>query len=238
MTSNQDYISLDDAKTSIIEALNRFHPSLGTRAAEILYQDDRLIIDEQAEPRTGMMQCRPAGITLAHYEENNMVIPDFEKKYGPHFKTQENPGTFESGTRAVIDFEYTGTPESVLYLAHELGHAIADDIQNENGRSFRDFSSDEAEQQAYFIQNIYSHYSGTASPEAQTEHEKSDMRISWERVNQYSSARAEFEKGLSINPAERESLIIRALGGMTAPEKPNPSPDNTAGVLANARREI
>lgn len=39
LTSDK-YISLDDAKGTIITALNQFHTKLGTRAAEILYNEE------------------------------------------------------------------------------------------------------------------------------------------------------------------------------------------------------
>jgi hypothetical protein len=164
-----------------------------------------------------MMQCRPAGLDRAYLEQNNMLILDFKERFGPRFTEQENNAPY-----AIIDYEYTGTPQSVIYLAHELGHALADDIQNENGRSFRDFTADEAEKQAYFIQNIYSHYAGIAAPEDMTR-EKSGMRISWERVTQYDYAKQLFQSALALPAEERSALITRALSEKPVIENTRPA---------------
>ncbi|MGB1077697.1 MAG: hypothetical protein ACPG05_05255, partial [Bdellovibrionales bacterium] len=103
---------------------------------------------------------------------------------------------------------------------HELGHAIADDIQRENGYSHRDFTSSQAEKQAYFIQGIYSHYTGQASAESsyRAELEKGPLQMSWERVNQYDVAYERFESGLSMNEGDRLELILGALGGCAVSE--------------------
>ena len=137
-------IPLEMAKETIISALNDFDPILGRRAAEILHNEGRLNAIEVAMPRTSMMACRPAGISIADLKSMDMHMPDFEDRFAPDFIRQDNPEDY-----AIIDYEYDGSEASLKYLAHELGHAIADDMQREQGRSFRDYSLDDLEKQAY-----------------------------------------------------------------------------------------
>lgn len=122
-------ITLEESKTLIIEALNNFDRSLGMMAEEILSDPARMNITEQ-DGR--MMQCRPA----------NSEIPGME-----------NDKPF-----AIIDFDYNNTIGSVIYLAHELGHAIADDLQRDAGNSYKANPAHMAETQAYLIQNIIYDY--------------------------------------------------------------------------------
>jgi hypothetical protein len=213
------YIPLDDAKETIIAVLNQFNPDLGTRAAEILYNEERLNIVENPSQKTGMMQCRPAGLTEEHLKANDMYFSDYKERFGPSFTEQENSEDF-----AIIDYEYDGTQNSVVYLAHELGHAIADEIQNERGKDFSDFTPAQAEEQAYFIQNIYSHYTGHPSTESACldDANKGKLKASWTRVNQYGNAQVKFEKALSMGIEDRETLIEEALaGGIEIQDKTN-----------------
>lgn len=145
------YIKLDDAKAMITKALREFDEDLGERAQNILLNEERMNIVEVTEARTNMMVCRPAGLTIEDLKSADMYTPDYEEQYGPDFTQQDNPSD-----HAIIDFEYDGSPKAIIWLGHELGHALADDIQQENGHSFRDFSSDEMEGQAYFVQHIVS----------------------------------------------------------------------------------
>ena len=203
------YIPLEDAKSSIIRALSEYHPELGARANAIL-NSERLNLIEEPYPKTKMMQCRPAGVDHQYLKDHNMIIPDFADRFGPHFTDQTN-----TADKAIIDYEYVGTKHSVLYLAHELGHAIADDIQNESGHSFKDFSAWQAEEQAYFIQNIFLHFEGTHSPETEglKKENSSELSMSWQRAAQFKNAHSEFSKTLAMAPDERMSTLINALGG-------------------------
>lgn len=220
MSSNR-YISLEEAKISIITALNQFHPELGRRASQILYNDKRMNIIENPDNKTGMMMCRPSGLTLEHLRKNDMYLEDFERRFSPFFTKQDNPEDY-----AIIDYEYDGSSDSVTYLAHELGHAISDDIQNENGRSYEDFTPAEAEEQAYFVQNIYTHYTRQPSAESsyQDDLKKGTLKISWERACQYRNAQIAFERGLSMNMEGRRNLITQALGGHNGPKIPDFAP--------------
>ena len=206
----EHYIPLQDAKALIINALSEYHPALGSKAAEVLYNHERLNIVEAPEPITGMMQCRPMGMDREYLEKFDMVIDDFQEKYGPHFTTQLNPDE-----AAIIDYEYVGTPSSVVYLAHELGHAIADDLQIANGYSFKDFKDSEAEEQAYLVQSIFSHSTGFESTESicRDKAHADALEISWDRILQYRTAQTRFEIGLEKSSEERLNLIHSALGG-------------------------
>jgi hypothetical protein len=209
------YIPLEEAKASIVSALNEYHPELGTRAAEILYNEERINIREVSEDtpdRTGMMQCRPAGINEAWLTENDMLISDFKERFGDYFEGQTNDA---ENAQAIIDYEYDGTQQSIVYLAHELGHAIADDIQTENGKSFLDFTPNECEEQAYFIQSIYTHVTGKESTESAylEERNKGTLQEPWARANLYENSNKEFKKGLACSHDDRKNLFTKALGG-------------------------
>jgi hypothetical protein len=203
-------IPLDDAKKLIIAALSQYHPELADRAAHILEREGHTIIDNP-EKVTGMMQCRPAGAEEIVDENHPMYISreDFEKRFGPNFTELGN-----TREHAVIDYEYLGTPNSVIYLAHEIGHAIADDIQQEKGLTYKDFTSGQQEEQAYFVQSIVSHYTGIPSPEniARDDILKDHFEGS-ERPKQYKSANKRFDDSLSMNSDQRHKQMVMALAG-------------------------
>ena len=209
LTSDED-IPLENAKNLIIAALNQYHPELAKRAADILERDGHTILDNPKKI-TNMMQCRPSGAEEITDENHPMYISqgDFDKRFGPNFTELGN-----TRKHAVIDYEYFGTPHSVIYLAHEIGHAIADDIQVERGLSHKDFSLDQQEEQAYFVQSIVSHYTSIPSPEAlasdnlKSQFEKSD------RPKQFKAANNRFNVGLSMNSLEqRHKQMTMALAG-------------------------
>lgn len=58
--------------------------------------------------------------------------------------TEPNPGPF-----AIIEFEQDGTINDAVYIAHELGHALADDASHWSGKKWH-----MGEIQAYFTQHI------------------------------------------------------------------------------------
>lgn len=204
------YIPLQIAKDAIITALNHFDAGLGRRAAEILTDDLRANIHAEDEPKTGMMACRPAGITVHDLEKMGMHIPDFEERFGPNFTRQDNPEDY-----AIVDYEYLGTTESVIYLAHEVGHAIADDMQRERGLSFRDFSTDQLEKQAYFVQSAFQYYLHEHGSEYGIDYQtpaQDGLQTSWARAAQLKAADNTFQRALDITePSERSGVIIAAL---------------------------
>lgn len=209
MNDRTDYISLEHAKNVIIAALDQFNPELASRAASVLYNEERLNIVEVADAKTNMMQCRPAGVTMDDVKAADMHIPDFSERFGPHFTRQDNPTD-----HAIIDFEYDGSPRSIVWLAHELGHAIADDVQRENRHSFRDFSTGEMEEQAYFVQHIVSQHikDNLKQPGVRDENLGQDvLKMSWDRANQYTNAGRVFEGALANDPNERKGIALKAL---------------------------
>lgn len=217
----KDYIPLETAKNLIVTALQEFSPELGRRAAGIFADGRRTNIIEEREKKTGMMQCRPAKTTIDDVKLAGMFIPDFKKRFAPYFTRQDNPEDF-----AIVDYEYVGTPHSVAYLAHELGHAIADDIQREPDRTFRDFSLAELEEQAYFVQRIVQDHldKGALNPGGE-KNLRDDFTVSSARADQLKKADQNFQDISKMGPSERSNAIIRILGG-----NPTEQPDHIAAV--------
>ena len=206
----ENYLPLDSAKKLIISALDQFNPALGVRAASVLYDDKRAHIVEVDKSKTNMMACRPSGITNDDLAALDMYMPDFAEKFGPHFTQQDNPTD-----HSIIDFEYDGSYRSVLWLGHELGHAIADDVQRENGHSFKNFSSAEMEEQAYFVQHIVSRY---LRANVDLQHERSDddlgeniSSMSSDRATQFNNASRAFNAVQAKTLGAREFAIYNVL---------------------------
>ena len=59
---------------------------------------------------------------------------------------------------AVIEYSYDGTINDAVYIAHELGHLIADDYINEAGGTCEDTKVNMAEVQGFFTQHILYDY--------------------------------------------------------------------------------
>lgn len=141
-------VGLQQAKQMIIDALEDFDPRLGQAARDVFNDSRRLNIQVMPEGETGiMMRVRPADLT----KEDAMSIdkhPDIER-LRKNFPIDHNPEKF-----AIIDFQYDGTMTSVIYLAHELGHAIADDYQQRHGGYSKNPQHME-ETQAYLVQSIF-----------------------------------------------------------------------------------
>lgn len=213
--TSDGYIPLEGAKNLIIAALSQYHPELADRAANILEREGHTIIDNP-ERVTGMMQCRPAGAEEVTDENHPMYISreDFDKRFSPHFTEMGN-----TRDHAVIDYEYLGTPDSVIYLAHEIGHAIADDIQQEKGLTHKDFTSDQQEEQAYFVQSIISHYTGITSPEALASDDLKSQFEGSDRPIQFQAANNRFNDSLSMSSEQRHKQMTTALAGSFGDEE-------------------
>ncbi len=209
---DSDKVSLTQAKVFIINALSNFDEALGARATKILQDDNRLNIVEQDEPSTNiMMSCSPAGITIDDLKAMDMYIEDdaFRKKFGPYFTEQEN-----RRAHAVINLEYHGTVESVSWFAHELGHAIADDVQVDNDKTFRDFSWDELEQQAYLVQFIVAAKMIEKNPQYSIDDfGLGSIQSSRERVSQVGHARDLYEQALEKTEASRTDFVLGVMSG-------------------------
>lgn len=200
-------IPIKEAKKLIIESLTAFDEDLGTRVKRILNSEKRLNIAEVTEGQARMMQYRPPGITLDDVIAAEMHIPDFAERFSPQFTRQDNPEDY-----GIVDFEYDGTPKSIVWLGHELGHAIADDIQRDNGRSNKDYSPAEMEEQAYFVQHIVSksvhEKFGDLAPESLGE---DVLKMSFDRATQFTNAGNAYENTASADTSQRTSLIHSAL---------------------------
>ncbi|PZO82634.1 MAG: hypothetical protein DI626_09965 [Micavibrio aeruginosavorus] len=207
--NSDKYVPLDAAKNLIIAALYQYHPELADRAADIFEREGHTIIDNP-ERVTGMMQCRPAGAEVITDENHDMYISeeDFNARFGPNFTERGN-----IREHAVIDYEYLGTPNSILYLAHEMGHAIADDIQREKGLTHKDFKWPQQEEQAYFVQSIVSHYTGIPSPENITSDDLKSQFEGSDRPKQFRAAHNRFTDSLSMDSQQRYEQMVMALSG-------------------------
>lgn len=148
---NEPFIDLEYSKKLIINALHDFSPKLGEKASQILNDDKRMNIQIMSSPieagQVQMMRCRPAELTMDDLKNRGMdqIPPDLEEA----FPMSINPNDY-----SIIDFQYDNTINSTIYLAHELGHALADDYQREFGNTYRDNPIHMEEIQAYFTQNI------------------------------------------------------------------------------------
>ena len=211
MINQTNYIPLKEAKSLIISALDQFDQDLGRRAASILGSAERLNIIEvtQAKPRM-MQRCRFAKSTLKDVKAAREYIPNISEEFGPHFTRQDNPTD-----HAIIDYEYNGTALSIIHLAHELGHAIADDIHIENGRSAKKYSPKEHERQAYFIQQIVSSYlkdNIKCMPLKDEDLGRDTLSMSFDRAKQYKKADKILQAVLATtNPTQRRNGILNAL---------------------------
>lgn len=152
-------VSLERAKTLIANALHATSEELGARAAELLNNPARLNLLEVAPGACQMMRCRASLLSAEDVEKSHDALkaigiePPAPEALREEFRQFDNPEDY-----AVIDYEYDGTLDGLVYLAHELGHALADDLQREAGFTHRDNPGHIEEVQAYIIQHaVYQH---------------------------------------------------------------------------------
>ena len=140
-------IGYDKAKKLIEEALEKFDPALAAAAREVLNDPARMNVREVPAGEGIMMRVRAGGLR----PEDAM---DFKKHPAHDALKKVFPIDHNANARAVVDFQYDGTMKSVIYLAHELGHAVADDMQIKAGHTYRDNPQHMQEMQAYIVQSI------------------------------------------------------------------------------------
>lgn len=217
--------SLPDAKKLIMQALKGFDPKLASCADDILFDDSRLNIHNVEIGQGGMMRCRAAGLKMDANDdmrlENAGLSEEFVSSLRERYKFDDN----EHGEKAVIDFDYNSTIGSVIYLAHELGHAAADDYQRNNNYSYTTNPSHMAEVQAYFVQNlILEHLRRSPNKEIAAEVElffQADFKntVFDESINLKSrsfaimAGRVLALKSLEMPKDKRASLVNKILGG-------------------------
>lgn len=145
------YIPPSMAREIITSAVTDFDPDLGRRASQMFdsgfleaVADDRIQdIGETIELSDSMWQVRtvPQGqCRVMRCLPANSDATDLDPA---------NPND-----HPVIQFEYDGTIGSLIYLSHELGHGIADQIMNESGFTSQTNPEHMKETQAYFVQNV------------------------------------------------------------------------------------
>ena len=134
-------LSLDESKALVVAALKNYDPALGAKAETIL--NDRLQI------------------------RNFSDVPkkDLQQQYVPIGAKTKQGKVDPHGGNIRYDF-LNGTIDDPVMLAHETGHAIADDYIRERGLASSNFRDNIPETQAYFIQNIVYDYLRNKQPDA------------------------------------------------------------------------
>ncbi|MDB5491744.1 MAG: putative peptidase oligoendopeptidase-related clade 3 [Micavibrio sp.] len=122
--------TIPESRQLIINAFSDFDPELGRRAQAIFENPARWNLQEVAPGECRMMRSRPAESPANQYNPANPL---------PH---------------SVIDYDFDGTIDGVIWMAHEIGHSIADDCAREAGGSFRNTPEHLNEFQAYLPQQI------------------------------------------------------------------------------------
>ncbi len=150
-------IPIERSKQLVIDALTAFDPSLGKKAKEIfdagfdkavknnVIEDlkSKTITEDTSQWR--MRKVDPGEGCIMRSLPANSPASELDP-------ANPNP-------RAVIQFEYDRTINDAIYLAHEVGHSIADDyIRGREGVKFGDNPKYLDEFQAYVTQNIMYDY--------------------------------------------------------------------------------
>jgi hypothetical protein len=174
--------SLEESKNLITAAMQDFDPKLGDKAREIFktahynngeadenlasefrsypyddappneenpFLDKNYRLDVSSDQRWNLTpappgQCRLMRCLAAESEQKAWT----ETAYDP---ANPNP-------HAIIEYQFDGTIDAVVHMAHELGHAIADDYGREAGNTYKDNPGHIAEMQAYLTQHILYDY--------------------------------------------------------------------------------
>lgn len=153
--------TLEEAKNLIVDAFEEFSPPLGkharklfssaqinTRPAQDFSRNDEYFLDVDEGSRWNIHTV-PAGTTPRLMR--SLAACSERSEYDP-----PNPNRY-----AVIEFDFDGTIDSVIYMAHEAGHAMADDnvvkpLDYKHGDNNDPIHM--AETQAYFAQHIVYDY--------------------------------------------------------------------------------
>ncbi len=163
--------TLEESKSLILAALGEFSPALGQKARDVFNDgfdkavaasrkdgfkvhwdnvadpDSRWRIEQVRAGKCKMMRSRAAGSTPTAFDPGN------------------------PGVKAVIDYQFDSTLDTVVYLAHELGHSIADDNLQKGGTyKAGDNKGHMQETQAYYVQNIFYGYLQKHAAELEKNH--------------------------------------------------------------------
>lgn len=158
-------VSVADSKAMIIEAATSFDAKLGAQVKAICDDEGRFNI-RPVEPDTArMMRIRKHGLNMTSADdqyvsaqkngaENWTAWQDWEAQTGkPAFTLNHN-----EADKAQIDYEHDGTAYATALLAHEIGHALADDQQMASGYGNQANPKHMQEVQAYTLQHIVMDY--------------------------------------------------------------------------------
>jgi len=143
--------SLQESKALILGALNTFDPALGKKAENIFAAGFDKAAEKAAMPGFRIDWGNMQGMDGDRWriaEGNRMMRCQPALSQATEFDPV-NPNDY-----AVIDFEFDSTVNGLIYLAHELGHAIADDNENAAGYTAKDGPAHMDELQAYYVQHI------------------------------------------------------------------------------------
>ncbi len=118
--------TLQEANALIVEAFTDFHPRLGEHAAA-------LFATAQYNPRPAQ-DFRRSDYALDIEDGSRWNIHDVPSGTSPRlmrslpaFSERSEFDPPNPHRHAVIEFDFDGAIDSVIYMAHEAGHAIADD---------------------------------------------------------------------------------------------------------------
>ena len=116
---------------------------------------------------------------------------------------------------AVIDYQFDGSLNGVVYMAHEVGHAIADDCIHAYGKSYNDSPHEIDEVQGYLPQLVvYNHLGGHPNPriaEAAQQHRADLMaKTTGGRGAALKAAQTIFE--LAQDKSKRAAIIETLMG--------------------------
>ncbi len=168
--------SLEQAKSMIIAAFDRFDPELGQQARAILatahYKDGAAGIRAEDAYRAVAYDGTISGDNpylradyridvAAGARWDITAVPPGQSRLMRTLPASSTASRYDPANpyaQAVIEFEFDGTLNSVVYMAHEIGHAIADDYGREAGHSYRDNPSHLPETQAYLLQHVMYDY--------------------------------------------------------------------------------
>jgi hypothetical protein len=155
---NQPTFTLEQSREIIQAAMNEFDPELGKRTKDVFDAGfDKAVADsrttghkinwnevEVKDPPTQwrIEQIPPDRdwIMMRSLPANSPLSRDGDPE-------NKNP-------HAVIDYQFDGTMNSLVYMAHETGHTIADhNLQKDGKKKFYDNPMHMGETQAYLVQN-------------------------------------------------------------------------------------
>jgi len=196
-------LPLNEAMLEIIEALNNFLPELGQRAQKILNNPGQVENVKAVEKgKATKMFCQQAGLSKDYLMQRGMLSAEYSNE-------AINDGVINNKDFATIHLDYDKTFNGAAWLAHELGHAIADDIQGKAGFDYVDNPIHMEEVQAYIVQNIFRNHLMKSEESAIASQAKSDFHGEVQDYKDY------FDEAKTSMPAKHgrytSSMIARVL---------------------------